>query len=166
MELTLSDALSLKKRVLQRKKSAMDLIKSENSKIEGGKRKCDVAQMLCMYTACIDLLINLKTAIAGANVGIRKDIESLSEIKSTIVELRSISTSDGVVEGQGRMFGGEATVSKTAVLKHSDIEDLVLTSEKNMDTIQRRLNKYNASTTIKVKIPEILEEAGWITANS
>lgn len=161
MQIILRDALRLKNRILQKKTHAMKLIQSENSKLVGGKRKCDVPKTMQEYNDLVSLLVELKTAISNANVGIRKDLELMAEIRSTIKDLKAIPTGDGLVEDAHRWNSGEPRERESA-LSQETLDKLVMIAEADLDRIQKRIGEHNNKTTIDINICKELEDAVWI----
>ena len=75
----------------------------------------------------------------------RENILKLSELKSKIVFLQGINTTEGMVSSYG-----EDTIKFTAVYDKLFVRDSIELCEKHIDEIQDELDKFNHTTTVEV----------------
>jgi hypothetical protein len=158
MEMTLAKALKHKNRVGQRISTIGGDIQTYNSILAVNEREVDVKALDAMREELLEHLVTLKTAIHRASDKVRKDIFMLAELKGSIRFYRSISTQHGKCEsrGFGRFGGSDEFVEHTAVLRKEDIDRLVALLEEKIDTMQDRLDEFNAVTKINIDIPDAM----------
>ena len=95
MKVTLAKALKLKNRFANKLQDVSRNIVTYNSVIEGLERPLDVNALMEKRGKLVDALINLKTAINVANAPIQSTIYLMSELKSDVVFLNGLDSSDG-----------------------------------------------------------------------
>jgi hypothetical protein len=152
--LTLAKALSVKNRLAGRLAQSRALVESYNSVVAGqsGSRP-DVRAELERYRALQGALVTVKATLHRANLPIYEEIVRLAEVKATIQMLSGLNTKDGSEPGyNGVEFVYEATVKKPEVLQ------MVRRLEAEVDSIQDRINQFNAATRIELPV-EVLDLA-------
>lgn len=145
--LTLAKALSVKNRLAGRLAQARTNVETYNSVLDGQRQGggVDVRAELERFRQLQDAIITVKAAIQRANVPIYEDILRMGEAKSRLQMLNGLSTKHGAEPGfNGVEFRYDATIQKPEVLQ------MVRTMEAEIDTIQDRINQYNASTRIEL----------------
>jgi hypothetical protein len=91
-------------------------------------------------------LVSLKTSIHKASEPVRSDIFTQSELKNRISQLRRVSTQSGTV--RDRYSHGENPVIFDAVFGAEWIDTSVEELEKQIETIQEKLDSFNHNTQI------------------
>jgi len=150
--LSLAKALSVKNRLAGRLAQARTYIETYNSVLVGqrGEDNRTVVDVQAEYERHLSLqegLIVVKAAIQRANVAIYEDVLRLGEKKALIQMLNGLNTKHGSEPGfNGVEYRYAATITKPEVL------EMVRRLEAEIDTLQDRLNQYNAST--RVELPQ------------
>jgi len=142
--MTISQALKEKNKKVAKITKLWQKISSYNSVIEGSEKPYDVEKLWEEYNWAIAELIDLKTRIHHASEPIRKDIFAMSELKSKILNLRSLNTQSGLLRDR---YGSEPTslVAHFSTLwKDSQVE----LTESAIDSIQEKLDTFNHTTQI------------------
>jgi len=143
--MTLAKALKQKNRLTQKISRLQQEIQRENSVRADDVRKIKVEDLLEELEVRVKELIKLKIAIFVASTPMRENILKLSEIKSHIVFLQSINTTEGKVSNYG-----EDAVEYTVVYDKLFIREQVELCEQGIDEIQEELDKFNHTTEIDV----------------
>ena len=148
--LTLAKALSVKNRLAGRLAQARSNIETYNSVLAGqrddyGKATVDVRAEYNRYRKLQDGLIVVKAAIQRAKLPIYEDILQLGELKSVIQMLSGLDTKNGTEPGyNGVEFRYSAVILKPEAL------GIIRELEAQIDTIQDKINEFNASTRIEI----------------
>jgi hypothetical protein len=143
--MTLAKALKQKNRLAQKISKLQQEIQRENSVRADDPRKINVEDLFKELNNKVDELIKLKIAIFIASTPMRESILRLSELKSKVVFLQSISTTEGIVSGFR-----EDPVEYTVVYDKIFVKEQVELCEKKIDEIQDELDKFNHTTDIDV----------------
>jgi len=143
--MTLAKALKQKNRLTQKISRLQQEIQRENSVRADDVRKIKVEDLLEELEVRVKELIKLKIAIFVASTPMRENILKLSEIKSHIVFLQGINTTEGKVSNYG-----EDAVEYTVVYDKLFIREQVELCEQGIDEIQEELDKFNHTTEIDV----------------
>ena len=143
--MTLAKALKKKNRLTQKISKLQQEIQRENSVREDDPRKIKVEDLFNELDCKVAELIKLKIVIFIASTPMRENILRLSELKSKIVFLQGISTTEGMVSSYG-----EDTVKFIAVYDKLFVRDSIESCEKQIDEIQDELDKFNHTTTVEV----------------
>ena len=143
--MTLAKALKKKNRLAQKISNLQQEIQRENSLRVDDPRKIKVDDLFMELNTKVTELIKLKIAIFIASAPMRENILRLSELKSKIVFLQGISTTEGKVNN----YGEEITEYAVTYDKLFVREQVGLCEEK-IDEIQDDLDKFNHTTEINV----------------
>jgi len=143
--MTLAKALKQKNRLTQKISRLQQEIQRENSVRADDVRKINVEDLFEELEVKVKELIKLKIAIFVASTPMRENILKLSEIKSHIVFLQSINTTEGRVSDYG-----EDAVEYTVIYDKLFIREQVESCEQGIDEIQEELDKFNYTTEIDV----------------
>ena len=143
--MTLAKALKQKNRLTQKISRLQQEIQRENSVRADDVRKINVEDLFEELEVKVKELIKLKIAIFVASTPMRENILKLSEIKSHIVFLQSINTTEGKVSNYG-----EDAVEYTVIYDKLFIREQVELCEQGIDEIQEELDKFNHTTEIDV----------------
>jgi hypothetical protein len=143
--MTLAKALKQKNRLAQKINKFQQEIQRENSVQIDDPRKIKVEDLMVKLKETVSQLIKLKIAIFVASTPMRENILILSELKSEIVFLQSISTKEGKVSEYG-----DTPIEYTAAFDKLYIRDRVSKCEDEIDNIQDELDTFNHTTTIEI----------------
>lgn len=143
--MTLAKALKQKNRVTQKINKLQQEIQRENSVQIDDPRKIKVEDLMVELKKKVLQLIKLKIAIFIASTPMRENILTLSELKSEIVFLQSISTKEGKISEYG-----DTPIEYTAAFDKLYIRDQVEICEQKIDAIQDELDQFNHTTKIEI----------------
>ena len=155
MEMTLAKALKHKNRVAQKIARVSGDIRENNSILVVNDSEVDVNVLDRMRKELTDYLVALKTAIHRASDSVRDKIFMLAELKGSIGFYNSICTQHGKRESH-RFGGDDEFVEYKAVIRKESIDRAVAELEAEIDTIQDRLDEFNATTMIKIDVPNVM----------
>ena len=143
--MNLAQALKKKNRLAQKIIKLQQEIQKENSARADDPRKIKVEVSMKDLDSTVSELIKLKVAIFVAATPMREHILKIGELKSRIVFLGGISTSEGIVNDYG-----DDPVQYKAVYDKVWIKNQIEECEELIDTIQDELDKFNYATNIEV----------------
>lgn len=150
MQITLSRALSIKKRLIGEIERLGKLLTEHNSHRVENTPEYDTNDVLKKWVATKEKLVALKDAINKANQPIQAKIFKISELKDTIVLLRKIPTKTGKhYEGTGRYGSEQVEMEFKSVISRSDLDELIEATQDDIDEIQAELDAHNASISIE-----------------
>lgn len=139
------------KQGLKRKQKLLGLISEElkkvqtyNSIIAGNDRPYDVNEALNNYRNYTNELIKLKTAIHKANVPVFDNIFRLSELKSQIKSIRTISCESGKTTHPYK----DIVTEKESIISIADKDTLIKNLEEQIEKLQEELDEFNYKTNI------------------
>lgn len=113
----------------------------------------DTKVLLADLVKMRDGLIALKSAVTVANVPIYPTLARISELKSYIEFLNGISTNEGKTTHRVHGFSQEVLVLvNKATLSEKDIRSLKEETEKEIESLQEKVDDFNASTFIEVDL--------------
>ena len=142
--MTLAKALKKKNRLAQKISKLQQEIQRENSVRADDPRKIKVEDLYSELDQKVNDLIKLKLAIFIASTPMRENILRLSELKSKIIFLQGINTTEGKVSDYNI-----DTVEYTASYDKLFVREQVELCEKKIDEIQDELDKFNHTTIIE-----------------
>ena len=146
MKLTLAKTLRVKNRIVSAIRKASREIARYNSLPVDTKREINVTESLAKRAELVNTLIELKAKLSEANVPIQADIFRLAEAKGDIVFLGEIPTFEGTTHEYGREQG----TAHESVIKKEDVDKQVKVKEDEIEAIQDKLDKHNATVTIDI----------------
>lgn len=146
MKATLARALKERSRIAGKLKKKIEVLKRNNSIVEGSHRSFDLKTILEECDSLHMRLIAVRRAIAKANAQIAEKIVEKEELQDLISKLNEIDTFEGI-----RTYREEKTtyvVSISGPEISTKVDDLQLQIER----LQDEIDEYNART--KVDIPD------------
>lgn len=146
MKATLARALKERSRIAGKLKKKIEVLKRNNSIVEGSHRSFDLKTILEECDSLHMRLIAVRRAIAKANAQIAEKIVEKEELQDLISKLNEIDTFEGI-----RTYREEKTtyvVSISGPEISTKVDDLQLQIER----LQDEIDEYNAR--IKVDIPD------------
>ena len=150
MLITLAQALKEKNRIAGEIRNLWNLVQSENACWETHSRSIDIAETMQTIHLYTEKLIELKTKIGKANEGNLANMYALEEYKSQISCYGHIDTAEEVRylgENEDRML------TKTCVIKNSDVLKLQKQLQIKCNHLQDELDEYNATHKIEFDTP-------------
>jgi len=148
-KITLSKALSLKKKLLSNLGQVREEVIQYNSVVKGGIREIECKEALKTEQSLVESLIGLKVAIEAANQAKRATIFGLSEAKSRLMFLKRIDVKRGTTMSEyGRTK--EDVVEWTCEITKQDRDNLVKEEENKISNYQDELEAFNHVTIITV----------------
>lgn len=143
--MTIKQALKEKNRLIKAIDDEFKKIQAYNSIDESNTRPYSTQTSLENIIVLENALIDIKTQIHRANVGVYDKIFRLSELKSLAKKLNLIDCSEGKVVD--RYTRSEAVV-KTAEITVIDRDTRVKMIEEEIELLQEELDTHNATTSI------------------
>jgi hypothetical protein len=141
--MNLTKALKYKKKLVKQI-DEMYIRFSKFNSTEKGSVGYDAGEAFENWINLTDQLVDLKTKIHIANVGISSKIFKLGELKNMATKLRNVSTQEGVVKDRYSDNINEYTVHMNLFAKDSKIKEI----EEQIETLQEEIEAYNALTMI------------------
>jgi hypothetical protein len=142
--MTVKQALKEKNKLTKKIHGLVVRLQKFNSIEEGSVRTYDPREDMDQLTKSISDLVDLKTRIHKANVGVYEKIFRLSEYKGFVKYLRAIDCSEGKVT-ETRRFGENNSVVKTTVFNQVEMDNLILYYEAEIERIQEELDTHNST---------------------
>lgn len=146
-EITLAKGLKVKNRLAGRLAKVQADIQTYNSVLEGQADQVNVTALVQTRDELVEALVTIKTAINEANREIQRAIYDLAEKKASVQFLNGISTRHGA---QPAGYPGQPDYKYVATLKKGDVDAQVQRLEKEIDTLQDRIDSFNHRTTVEV----------------
>jgi len=145
--MTVKQALKEKNKLTKQVQILVARIQKFNSMEEGSVRTYDPREDMDTLTKTISDLVDLKTRIHKANLGVYDKIFRLSEYKGLVKYLRSIDCSEGKVTDI-RRFTDTSSIIKTTVFDQVEMDNLIRYYEGEIEKIQDELDTHNSTQHI------------------
>ena len=143
--MTIKQALKEKNRLIKAIDDEFKKIQAYNSIDESNTRPYSTQTSLENIIVLENALIDIKTQIHRANVGVYDKIFRLSELKSLAKKLNQIDCSEGKVVDR---YSRSEAVIKTAEITVIDRDTRVKMIEEEIELLQEELDTHNATTSI------------------
>lgn len=143
--MTIKQALKEKNRLIKAIDDEFKKIQAYNSIDESNTRPYSTQTSLENILVLEDALIDIKTQIHRANMGVYNKIFRLSELKSLAKKLNQIDCSEGKVVDR---YSRSEAVVKTAEITVIDRDTRVKMIEEEIELLQEELDTHNATTSI------------------
>ena len=144
--ITLAKALKVKKVLAKNINDLMRKIQKYNSTIEGSENPYNTKDLLTDLAVATKKLVDLKIALNGANLAIQSKIYKMAELKSTVSQLKGVSTNNGTVTDNY----SDKIITYKAQITTIELENIVSSMEIDIDSIQEEIDNYNHTTTIDI----------------
>ena len=141
--MNLTKALKHKKKLVKQIDEMFIRFSKFNS-IEKGSIGYDPEQAYTQWVELTNNLIDLKTKIHIANVGIAGKIFKLGELKSMASKIRNVSTQEGTVKDRYTDAVSEYVAHMNLFTKDTRVKEL----EEQIEALQEEIEAYNALTMI------------------
>jgi pyridoxine 5'-phosphate synthase PdxJ len=149
VKVNLAKALKNKNRLVGEIKKVQAIIVRENSREITSNSKVDVKEQANKMNELIDTLIDLKSKITVANIGIYPKIAEMSECKSLMEYYATLDTKDGKYALRG--YGETQEIIYEAAFKQTDVDTIRDAMQKRINNLQDEIDDYNATTFIEMK---------------
>ena len=146
MKITLAKAFKERSRLNRKIHDALELVRDENSIVEGGVRSIDVRRKFAEVKALGTKMILLKQAIDRANAGIADKLVEIVELKELRSRLLAIPTGDGRQKTFPEEYVLTAEIKKAELL--AEAEEL----QNRIDELQDEIDDFNARTRIEFEL--------------
>jgi len=143
--MNIKQALKKKNKLAGQLKEALRIAVEVNSVVAGTKPSYNSRQKLAEAKAIMDSLASLKAKIQRANVPVAELIFRASEIKSMVSVLKAMSCADGPTVN----YRSTEPVTYVATIGQVERDRMVNDLEAELDTINDRLDEFNAVTKIE-----------------
>jgi hypothetical protein len=143
--MTIKQALKEKNRLIKAIDDEFKKVYSYNSIDEGNSRPYSTVDSLSNIMTLEEGLIDLKTKIHRANIGVYNKIFRLSELKSLAKKLSQIDCSEGKVSDR---YGRQEPSIKTVEISIVERDVKVKMIEEEIESLQEELDNHNATTSI------------------
>ena len=143
--MTIKQALKEKNRLIKAIDDEFKKVYAYNSIDEGNVRPYSTVNSLSNIIILEEGLIDLKTKIHRANIGVYDKIFRLSELKSLAKKLNQIDCSEGKVSDR---YGRQEPSIKTAEISVVERDVRVKMIEEEIESLQEELDTHNATKTI------------------
>ena len=146
----LAKALKEKNRLVGEVNRLKGLIMRDNSletKYLEGKNR---TKQWLDYTAAVEALVAIKTAIFKANTGIYRTIVLMSEKKAELGWITSLNTTNGVQETPNYRGEGVIKTEYSAYITQDGIDTRIVELQKEIARLQDELDEFNATVTIEI----------------
>ena len=143
--MNLSKALSEKNRLARKIREIQNKVETHNSYIKGNTPVYEIKKILSSLEETIKELTELKTKIYKANQAVQDKIFRLAELKSFAAFLRKLKIKEGKILDERWNSEVREWESEMGTLKR---DELLENTEKEIDSIQVFLDKYNFETNI------------------
>lgn len=150
--INLHKALKIKNRLAGELSRLRGIAQRENSKKEG-TCKVDMPDLYRQIQDVWEKLIEIKTRLAEANIGIYRSLETMAELKTSMAHLNNLNVSEGEEKEHVGLFeqknGVQPKVYKIIAYKNQEIVDQDLKAcQLEINRLQDEVDDYNAKTTI------------------
>lgn len=142
--MNIKQALKQKNKLVAEIKEQYAIAKEYNSIEEGNIRRFSIIDALKKAEELTKQLYELKTRIHTANVPVYGKIFEMSELKTTIKELKAIPTNEGKVVNR---YNATAE-NKSVEIDVKTMSNMIKTIESRIEILQDELDIHNASTTL------------------
>ncbi len=143
--MNLSKALSEKNRLARKIREIQNKIETHNSYIKGSTPVYEIKKLLSELDKSIKELTDLKTKINNANQPVQSKIFKLAELKSFATFLRKLNIKEGKILDE--RWNSEVTEWESE-FGTIDRDNLLENTEKEIDSIQVELDRFNFETKI------------------
>jgi hypothetical protein len=143
----IAKALKTKNTIVKDLQKLKGLLLTQNVRNQGQEFEYDNKKVLADTLAKVNELIAIKASVAAANAPVYADIFRMAELKSLVEHLKTIPVREGTEKSAA--YGG-AVVETTwrSTLGRVAIDELVSGIEKEIQTIQDKLDTYNFTTEV------------------
>ena len=146
MQISLAKAFKERARLNQKIIGILNLIKEENSLVEGGVRSVDIRKKYQEFHDLSEKMIKLKQAISHANAGIEDKLVELMEVKHLLARVKDIPVMEGKQSEDYSPMNGRIYSSE---IKKGEINSEIETLQRRIDALQDEIDEFNARTRIE-----------------
>lgn len=151
MKVSLAKALKLKNRKVRLITEIQKKISTSNSRLAAAQTEFNARELYEKLQLVQEELVQLKTAINNANLPIQETIYRMAELKGRVTFIKSLPTHRGKV-----LMSYQATELQEykAEITAPEVAEEVEKLERQIDELQDRLDRHNATVDIDVDMSE------------
>lgn len=146
----LTKALKLKNQLAGEVTSLKDRLTKQNSRAATVAFDYNNHEVLAALRASVDRLVEVKSAIATANVGLYPRIFRLAELKGLVATFKELDVRHGVFKEAGNYIHPAVEVEYIAQIKKAEVDQLVAELEAEISALQDELDESNHAHSITV----------------
>jgi transcription elongation factor len=147
---TLARLLKIKSRFTTEYKTQMAILHRENSRLQVSTSKVNRENLYIDLKDLVQKIIKVKALISQSNFDIFPEIYELQELKGFLAQIKSLSTKDGEIF-QSPAWGKDASKEIwDAHIKQEEIDKLELSTTKELNKIQDKIDNYNAKKIVEI----------------
>jgi len=150
MKIKLQKALKLKNKLVSQINKNQELIVHENRFVAGNTPVVKIQELIEKNQRLIDFLVELKSKIHKANIGVYEKIFRLSEKKSWLSKIQSMD----IKEGKARDGYERELTDFACQLKYDAKQEIIRGLEEDIDAIQDELDAFNVKNSIDISFEE------------
>ena len=145
--MNLTKALKHKKKLIKQADEMYMRFQRYNSQVkENVDKGYDPAQAYESWLRLTNELVDLKTKIHNANAPIANKIFRLGELKNLVSRLRNVDTKSGLIKEN--RYSDSAPIEYVAFMNLFTKDEIVVSWEQEIETIQEEIEAFNAITKI------------------
>jgi len=149
MKMKLSKALKVKNRLAGEVNRLQTLFARDNS-AEQSRVNTNVANIELEMKEVVANLIEIKTKITQANIGIYEMLARKNEVASMKAFYERLNTRDGTFKERDYNAGQDIETVYVAFITRDKVDELSKAYQKEIDSLQDEIDEYNATTAIEV----------------
>lgn len=142
--MNIAKGLKRKNKLASELETLKSRFRSSNSLLEGNKKIYNMSDLYAQIIAKEDELVQLKLAIAKANIGIVEKIYQIAELKGRVQMLKSTSTNEGV----HNIGYSEKTSVYVVTIDELKMNEMVAGLEADIEALQDAIDTYNHTTIL------------------
>lgn len=143
--------LKAKKKLTSELQQLWQKFSNNNSVIVGNTRSYEPIELMSKIIAKTKELIQLKVKLQVANSEIYEKIFEISELKSAISKLGSVSTQSGIVHPHS-YSSVSAPVEYSAFYSQKMVDDIIAGYQEKISTLQEEIDTFNYTTEIEIDL--------------
>jgi hypothetical protein len=143
----LTKALKLKNKLAGEVTYLKQLLRTQNSRPSKQQFDYDIHEVLRKLREATDRLVQVKTAVAAANVEVYEKVFRLAELKGLVTTLREVEANEGT-QVERSAYGTPLEIEYRAQLKKAELDDLAAQAETEIAVLQDALDEFNAVRSI------------------
>jgi hypothetical protein len=140
--------IKLKKQLIGELSSLSKKIKTGNTSVLPSKPLYDTKELFSKYNEVYKRLINIKVVLMKNTLPIYPQIFEISELKSKLSLLNSMTFKDGLVS-ERRSFSDSVTVTEYfSTIKRIEVDEIIRGINDEINELQDKIDEYNYSTEV------------------
>ena len=145
----LAKALKLKNKLAGEIIYLKQVLKTQNTRPLKQQFDYDNHEVMRKLRYTMERLVEVKTAIAVANVEIYEKIFRLAELKGLVAALREIEAREGTIV-ETRSYGSPLEIEYRSQIKTAELDKLAAEAEEEIVALQDALDEFNAARSVQL----------------